>query len=155
MTQIHRALSIASILFTAMFGAVITIGCDSQPQPVWVKQEIEAQTDPKSLGGGKWVLVSMNSNGAIPSANLSLEFAANNAVSGFGGVNRCSGTCTTSTGQWKFGPLVSTKMAGSPELMKTEQAYFAALASVRNFSLEGGLLRLKNDSGTTVVEFSH
>jgi heat shock protein HslJ len=46
-------------------------------------------------------------------------------------------------------------MAGSPELMKTEQAYLAALASVRNFSLEGGLLRLNNDSGTTVVEFSH
>ena len=155
MTQIHRALSVASILFTAMFGAVITVGCDSQPQPIWVKQEIEAQTDPKSLGGGKWVLVSMNSNGAIPSANLSLEFVANNAVSGFGGVNRFSGTCATATGQLKFGPLVSTKMAGSPELMKTEQAYFAALASVRNFSLEGGLLRLKNDSGTTVVEFSH
>ena len=54
MTQIHRALSVTSILFTAMFGAVITVGCDSQPQPVWVKQEIEAQTDPKSLGGGKW-----------------------------------------------------------------------------------------------------
>ena len=153
MTQIQRALSVASILFTAMFGAVITVGCDSQP--VWMKQEIEAQTDPKSLGGGKWVLVSMNSNGAIPSANLSLEFAANNAVSGFGGVNRFSGTCTTATGQLKFGPLVSTKMAGSPELMKTEQAYLAALASVRNFSLEGGLLRLKNDSGITVVEFSH
>ena len=97
----------------------------------------------------------MNSNGAILGANLSLEFGANNAVSGFSGVNRFSGTCTTATGQLKFGPLVSTKMGGSPELMKTEQAYFAALASVRNFSLEGGLLRLKNDSGTTVVEFSH
>ena len=66
MTQIHRALSVASILCTAMFSALITGGCDSQPQPVWVKQELEAQTDPKSLGGGKWVLVSMNSNGAIP-----------------------------------------------------------------------------------------
>ena len=31
MTQIHRALSVASILFTAMFAAVITVGCDSQP----------------------------------------------------------------------------------------------------------------------------
>jgi heat shock protein HslJ len=153
MTQILRALSVASILFTTMFGAIITVGCDSQP--VWMKQEVEARTDPKSLGGGKWVLVSMNSNGAIPGANLSLEFGANNAVSGFSGVNRFSGTCTTSTGQLKFGALVSTKMAGSPELMKTEQAYLAALASVRNFSLEGGLLRLNNDSGTTVVEFSH
>ena len=155
MTQIHRAFSVASILFTAMFGAVITVGCDSQPQPVWMKQEVEARTDPKSLGGGKWVLVSMNSNGAIPGANLSLEFGANNAVSGFSGVNRFSGTCTTATGQLKFGQFVSTKMAGSPELIKTEQVYLAALASVRNFSLEGGLLRLKNDSGTTVVEFSH
>ena len=155
MRQIHRALSIASIFCIAIFGAAITAGCTSQPEPAWVKQELEARTDPKSLGGGKWVLVSMNSNGAISGANLSLEFGANNAVSGFSGVNRFSGTCTTATGQLKFGPLVSTKMGGSPELMKTEQAYFAALASVRNFSLESGLLRLTNDSGTTVVEFSH
>ena len=133
MRQIHRALSIASIFCIAIFGAAITAGCTSQPEPAWVKQELEARTDPKSLGGGKWVLVSMNSNGAIPGANLSLEFGANNAVSGFGGVNRFSGTCTTSTGQLKFGPLVATKMGGSPELMKTEQAYFAALASVRKF----------------------
>lgn len=151
MTQIHRTLSVASILFATLLGP----GCDSQPQPVWVKQELEAQTDPKSLGGGTWVLVSMNSKGAIPGANLSLEFGANNAVSGFSGVNQFSSTCTTSTRQLKFGPLMSTKMAGSPELMKTEQAYFAALASVRTFSLQGGLLRLKNDSGTIVVEFSH
>ena len=88
MTQIRRALSVASIFCTAMFGAVITVGCDSQP--VWMKQEVAARTDPKSLGGGKWVLVSMNSNGAIPGANLSLEFGANNAVSGFSGVNRFS-----------------------------------------------------------------
>ena len=155
MRQIHRALSIASIFCIAIFGAAITAGCTSQPELAWVKQELEARTDPKSLGGGKWVLVSMNSNGAISGANLSLEFGANNAVSGFSGVNRFSGTCTTATGQLKFGPLVSTKMGGSPELMKTEQAYFAALASVRNFSLESGLLRLTNDSGTTVVEFSH
>ena len=155
MTQIRRARSVASILCATMLGAVIAVGCTSQPEPAWVKQEVEARTDPKSLGGGKWVLVSMNSNGAIPGANLSLEFGANNAVSGFSGVNRFSGTCTTSTGQLKFGALVSTKMAGSPELMKTEQAYLAALASVRNFSLESGLLRLTNDSGTTVVEFSH
>ena len=155
MTQIRRALSVASILYATMLGAVIAVGCTSQPEPAWVKQEVEARTDPKSLGGGKWVLVSMNSNGAIPGANLSLEFGANNSVSGFSGVNRFSGTCTTATGQLKFGQFVSTKMAGSPKLMKTEQAYLAALASVRNFSLEGGLLRLNNDSGTTVVEFSH
>ncbi len=147
MTHIWRAISIASILLLA--------SCNSTPQPAWEKQQTEARTDPKSLGGGKWVLVSMNSNGASGNSNLSLEFGPDNAVSGFGGVNRFSGTCTTSTEQLKFGPLVSTKMGGSAQLMKTEQAYFDALESVRSFSLQVGLLRLKNDSGKIVLEFSH
>lgn len=121
---------------------------------MWVQQEVKAETQAASLQGVTWTLVTMNGHGASPKNPLTIEFGADWTVTGSGGINRFSGSCTTATGEVRFTPMVATKMGGSPERMKMEQEYFDAIAQVRNFSLQGGLLRLRDDSKKTILEFS-
>lgn len=128
-------------------------GCSSAP--AWVEAEKRAQTDPASLRSGTWVCVSMAGRGADPNQPLTLEFAPDGGVSGHSGVNRFAGSCSTGTGRLEFGAIASTKMGASPERMDRERRYLEALASVRSFSVQGGLLRLNDGGGRTVLEFSH
>ncbi|MGA1265703.1 MAG: META domain-containing protein [Phycisphaerales bacterium] len=137
----------------ALLLVLVIAGCSSQP--AWVETEKRAQTDPASLRTGTWVCVAMGGQGADPNQPLTLEFAPDGGVSGHSGVNRFAGSCTAGTGLLEFGSLASTKMGGSPERMARERRYLEALASVRGFSVQGGLLRLNDGGGKTVLEFSH
>jgi putative lipoprotein len=140
-------------LLATLLLALLLTGCSSQP--AWVEAERRAQTDPASLRTGTWVCVSMAGQGADPDQPLTLEFAPDGGVSGHSGVNRFAGSCTAGTGRLEFGALASTKMGASPERMDRERRYLEALASVRGFSVQGGLLRLNDGGGRTVLEFSH
>ena len=51
-----------------------------------------------------------------------------------------------------MGEIVSTKMAGTPQLMKTESEFAAALKSVNGFHVHGDELELLAD-GTVVAAF--
>mgnify|MGYP002630128055 CR=1 FL=1 len=70
-------------------------------------------------------------------------------ASGFAGVNRWSGPCTVDGTTLKFGMLIMTRMAGSPERMELEQAYANALAAVKQWSMVEG--RLQCSDGTSVT----
>ena len=70
-------------------------------------------------------------------------------ASGFAGVNRWSGPCTVDGSAMKFGMLIMTRMAGSPERMELEQAYANALAAVKQWSVVEG--RLQCSDGTSIT----
>ena len=70
-------------------------------------------------------------------------------ASGFAGVNRWSGPCTVDGSTLKFGMLIMTRMAGSPERMELEQAYANALAAVKQWSMVEG--RLQCSDGTSIT----
>ena len=77
---------------------------------------------------------------------------ADGKASGFAGVNRWFGTCTANGASLAFGPLVSTRMAGPPARMELEQQYLRVMATVTQWSIADGTLRL-SDGTSVVAEF--
>lgn len=152
MNRTHLAALASALLCLA------PVGCDSGPKPVTdpkavQKAEERAEVDPKRLMGAEWRCVTVRSDGMLGGAPLTLTFGDDGRVTGSGGVNRFSGPYTTATGVVHLGPLVSTKMAGEPARMTMEQRYFDALSKADGFSLQAGLLRLK-EGDRIVAEFS-
>jgi|GEM_PF-1407993 len=145
----HR---IPKLLLSALFAMALLGGCKTESP--WVKEEIKEQTDPVSLRGAKWNCLSIDSIALNNNQPLTIEFGADGNVSGFSGINRFSGSFTAGTGALAFGPFVATQIGGSPESRASEQRYLQALAKVKGFSLQGGLLRLMDGGKKPCMEFS-
>jgi heat shock protein HslJ len=137
------------ILSAAMLPCV---SCSSEP--AWVEQEKRAEKSPASLQGHKWICVGLDAKGADPREPLSIEFLPEARVQGFAGINRFGGTWSAGEGTLELGSLAATRMGGPGELMDLERRFLETLSKVRGFSLQGGLLRLKDGGGRIVLEFS-
>lgn len=95
---------------------------------------------------GEWAIVSIEGEevaSILPGGarTPTLQFSDDGGLSGFAGVNRISGSLDTEkliTGKWSIGPMVSTKMAGPPELMALEQRILSALESADAIVHTGG-----------------
>jgi heat shock protein HslJ len=76
-------------------------------------------------------------------------------LSGSGGVNRYTATYETQSGdKITIAQPAATLMAGPPEAMAQEQAYFAALAKAAKFAVTADSLTLTDDQGTTLVRYA-
>ena len=73
-------------------------------------------------------------------------------VSVFGGVNRLSGSYALVGDSVTMGEILSTKMAGPPELMELENKFAAILKRVNGFHVHGNSLELLSD-GDAVATF--
>ena len=108
------------------------------------------------LAGPSWQLVELNGKPVpvaegSPRPTLQLDGAARRA-SGTGGVNRYTANYELNGLAVRFGTIAGTKMAGRPEAMATEDAYFKALKSVSAWSIAGNQLELKS-ADKTVLQF--
>jgi heat shock protein HslJ len=74
-----------------------------------------------------------------PSLTLDLE---ESRVSGWGGVNRLTGTFALSEDELRFGPLATTRMAGPEDAVHCEREFLAALERVTTYDLDGRTLTL-------------
>lgn len=72
-------------------------------------------------------------------------------VAGHSGVNRYTAGVELDGSSLTFGPIASTRMAGPPERMETEQRFLAALATVASWVFDEGELRLVTGTGATAV----
>ncbi|MCA9792151.1 MAG: META domain-containing protein, partial [Candidatus Eremiobacteraeota bacterium] len=82
--------------------------------------------------------------GGKPVTGIELNFDENGLLTGTTGVNQLSGSYQSEGNFVSFPPLVTTKMAGSPEAMQNEQALVEALGKVTSFALEGQRLLFKD-----------
>lgn len=123
-----------------------------QLQEQMAKEEA-AGLEPAKLLGAEWVCVTIGGKAAGGGRAPTLTFGDEGRVTGFGGVNRFSCDYTSARGSVRFGQLVSTKMASDPEHMGLERSFLEALTKVDGFSVEAGLLRLRQGKDT-LVEFS-
>jgi heat shock protein HslJ len=111
------------------------------------------------LAGTEWLLVELSGQalpaaGAGPRATLRIDGEPPRAI-GNTGVNNFVGTAQLDGGDGlRFGPLATTRRAGAPEAMQLEQAYLAALGSVRRQRTGPGSLELLDDGGRTVARFA-
>jgi heat shock protein HslJ len=90
-------------------------------------------------------------------ATQTVRFGSDGRVSGFGAVNRFSGTYKFSPEgvlMWPAPGLVSTRMAGPPELMEKERAYLRGLPKTTRAVVAKNGLQLQSEDGSTVLLFA-
>ncbi len=73
-------------------------------------------------------------------------------VSIFGGVNRMGGLYALVGESVTLGDLMSTRMAGPPDLMELESSFAKVMATVDGFHVSGNRLELLS-AGTVVAVF--
>ena len=89
-------------------------------------------------------------------ATQTLVFGADGRVSGHAGVNRFGGAYAFSPQgvlSWPAPGLVTTRMAGPPELMEKERAYLKGLSEATRAIVAKNGLQLQNEDGGTVLVF--
>jgi heat shock protein HslJ len=109
-----------------------------------------------ALPGSEWVVTGYN-NGkeAVTSpavdSTLTVVFGTDSKIKGSGGVNLFNGDFESGPTSVKIGPLTSTKMAGTPELMAQETAYLAALQNSTTWEIQSGTLTMRDASKATQI----
>jgi heat shock protein HslJ len=109
------------------------------------KGDVEPVADNALPAGlaGSWTLVEIDGAPVTKAGKTpTMDVLEDGTVSGIGGVNRYSTRLEVTEGRIDFGPTASTKMAGPPEAMALENAFFTRLGSVSNYQIESESLRL-------------
>ncbi|UYN89216.1 MAG: META domain-containing protein [Anaerolineales bacterium] len=131
-----------TILIMAMLGAILLSACAATPQS-------------PALGGGAWVLTSLDGNSQVGSAaggnDITLQFGEDGRAGGSGGCNQYGAGYTVSGNSVSFEQPVSTLMYCEPDqVMQNEAAYLQALTMVGEWQISGNTLTLTG-SGHTLV----
>lgn len=101
---------------------------------------------------GEWTLTSLAGHdlkGVEEQRRPRLTIREDGQLAGFSGVNRIAGKpdwTGITTGAFRAGNLVATKMAGPPEAMKLETAFLDALSRADRIAIEDGSLVLSQGS---------
>lgn len=121
--------------------------CSSNDKPP-VTADPAAPETPASLTGTAWEAASWPGGQTLPRP-VTIVFQEEGRAAGFAGVNRYFAGVTIvpprdgqTRGQIRFRNVGSTKMAGPPEAMQTEQRFFDILAAADAYELRRGTLTL-------------
>lgn len=96
-----------------------------------------------SLSGSEWLVTQIEGQPGIGEAFL--QFGSDGRLAGHTGVNHLSGSYEAARNELTFGPLISTRMAGPPELMEQEARLARALEKVNGSRRERVTLTLLAD----------
>jgi heat shock protein HslJ len=113
--------------------------------------------DSKALEGRVWKATEIAGVTTVLSGKGTEVTAAFAAGAGelAGGVNRYTATYETQAGEKiTISQPAATLMAGTPEAMAQEQAYFAALTRATKYAVTADALTLTDDQGTTLVRYA-
>ena len=102
---------------------------------------------PDRLAGVDWVLAGQGGERAP-----FLRFDGGR-VGGLGGCNRFGGRYETDGDKLSFSPLMATRMACRPDIMKAEQAFLDMLSKVTGMALDGDRLELLDGAGKVLAVF--
>ncbi len=101
--------------------------------------------------GKEWTLVSLSGKPITVTKPPTMKFERGR-VSIFGGVNRMGGSYALVGESVTLGDLMSTRMAGPPDLMELESSFANVMATVDGFHVSGNTLELLS-AGTVVAIF--
>jgi heat shock protein HslJ len=127
----------------------LTLAYEGGTMQFGLVQPAEAQ----SLEGPTWQLTTLVTGESASSLLLDSQITAvfdGQQVTGSAGCNQYFGSYTHDGDTLSFGPLGSTKMACSPELMQQETDFLAALATVQAVVVDGYQLTLTYPQGTLI-----
>jgi len=111
----------------------------------------------KALEGHAWKATEVSGVTALvtdPGFEITAVFAAGK-LAGSGSVNRYTATYQTQAGdKITISQPAATAMAGPPQAMAQEQAYFSALAKATSYAVTADSLKLMDGQGATLVAYS-
>jgi heat shock protein HslJ len=140
-----RLVVVATLVLAAAIGTVAVAGCARKADRGGPLTDI------------KWVLDSYALKGAskTPPPDAAAEITFRNGEASGVVLNTYGGPYTAADdGSLKIGPLASTEMAGPPEVMAFEEAYFKALGNVASYSSDGQRLALYDKDGVQLLAYS-
>jgi heat shock protein HslJ len=114
---------------------------------------------PTPLEGTAWqALAYNNGKGALQSltidSSITAVFGEDGSLSGNASVNQYSTAYSTAGEEMSLdAQIVTTKMAGPPELMEQEAAYLAALPQTATYTIEGDELWLRDAEGAALAHY--
>jgi heat shock protein HslJ len=121
-------------------------------------QVVAKASAPAGLAGTSWKVMNYNNGkeavvGLLTATEITLNFGADNQVSGNSGRNTYSGGYEVSGDALKVGPLASTMMACDQPagVMDQEQQYLAALQNAATFEIAGDTLTIRDAGGAMQV----
>ena len=143
--------------------SLVVCGCASDKNkpangtstPASAKPSVSA---PVSVTGTDWVLVRLGNDAALlhdaaGRPRFRLDGSDKRRVTGNTGVNMLNGTYELSGAALQFGPMITTRRAGAPELMQQESAFLKALEKTAKADLKGRSLTLRDAGGAALAEF--
>jgi heat shock protein HslJ len=148
-----RALLLFPLLVLAVLAGCVGMGKDGDPAMITA-----ANLD--KLADREWLLKTITVDGQRVimhvDATQTIRFGSDGRVAGYAGVNRFAGAYTFSPEgllTWPGAGLISTRMAGPPELMEKEQAFLRGLPKTARAIVASNALQLQSDDGSTVLVF--
>ncbi len=103
-----------------------------------------------ALAGTRWELLTIDGQPAASGEALVITFGHDGRVSGSTGLNDLTASYAVTADYLTFGPLATTRRAGSPELLAQEQRVIGSLAGMcpfrhdaRTMSVDGPLGRIE------------
>jgi heat shock protein HslJ len=134
-----------ALVTAAALGTLLVSACSKPEQPL--------ETANDSLGGIVWRLSEISGQQiSLPAeakpATIMFDEGTGQA-SGFSGVNQFHGSYKLDGSKISFGPLISTRMAGPPELMEIESNFLNVVSSDVEFTISDGVLEFAH--GESVV----
>jgi putative lipoprotein len=129
--------SAGEILFATDTGAlVITKGNPTEVQ-LWAARAAGGQGEERVvLQGTAWRLEDLGGEGALDTAEATLEFPEAGRVAGSGSCNRFFGSVEIQGESIRFGQMGSTRMSCEEAVNNQESKYLRALGSAERFVLE-------------------
>ncbi len=160
--MLHSRRTIGMLI--ALVLATVLAACGGSAEPVEPRpgaKRSEVVNEVTTLEGTKWVLISLNGDGLIEDANITLNFAEG-VLSGFAGCNAYGGGrdsgkyVATDDGSLTIPQLaVTLQLCQSPEgVMQQEAAYVEALSSAVAYRVMDDRLEIEDAVGRTSLVFA-
>jgi heat shock protein HslJ len=123
------------------------------------KSALVYKAQSQDLAGTSWEVISYNNGkqavtSVLATTTLTAEFGKDGNLTGNSGCNTYKGTYTAAGGRITIGPLATTRMACSQEIMDQETQYLAALQTAATYRVEGTGMELRTQEGALAVDFS-
>lgn len=141
-----------------LLSAALLLGCTATA-PKEAPTVITSETIVK-LYNRQWELRSISTDGSQPlmdmQATMTLAFGADGKATGYGSVNRFTGSYSLNpNGQltWPGPGFATTRKAGPPELMEKERTYLDALRKTDRAFLYKHSLQLQAEGESTLLVF--
>jgi heat shock protein HslJ len=108
----------------------------------------------RSLERTAWVAQDVDGHGVVARVQSTIAFGGDGQANGNGGCNRYRTTATLGKDTIALGPIAATRMACPPPIMEQEQRFLAALATVRRYEIDRGMLVLRDQDGAARVRLA-